>query len=172
MNYLANLNSHAAQLVLTVFLFIVVSAGSAFSDGNQNSDAIIGIWRTQSTSEITIKPCNTGYCGYVTKVVVPDRIKRQYGADVAKMRGNIIDGLNKNPSLRNRPLQGLQVLSLRIQSSRSQLKGQIYNPEDGQTYNGFMQIVGSNKLRLSGCVLFNLLCRGEDWTRVTRVSSL
>ncbi len=172
MQYLAKINSHAARLALTAFLFVAVSATSVFSGNDHNSDTIIGIWRTESTSEITIKPCDTGYCGYVTKVVVPDRIKRQYGADVAKMAGNIIDGLNKNPKLRARPLQGLQVLSLNGDISSNQLKGQIYNPEDGQTYNGFMQIVGSNKLRLSGCVLFNLICRGEDWTRVTRVSAL
>jgi len=172
MRYLAKLKSHTARLVAAAGVIISVFTASAFPASGQGVNSIIGTWRTKSTSEITIKPCDTGYCGYVTKVVVPARIKRQYGADVAKMAGNIIDGLNKNPRLRNRPLQGLQVLSLRMETSRNQLKGQIYNPEDGQTYNGFMQIVGSNKLRLSGCVLFNLFCRGEDWTRVTRVSSL
>jgi len=172
MRYLAKISTYITRLVAASFIIILVSTGSAFSDSGQGGNTIVGIWRTQSTSEITIVPCGTGYCGYISKVVVPDRLKRQYSAEVARMRGNILDGLNKDPSLRNRPIQGLQVLSLNVQVSTNRLNGKIYNPEDGKTYNGFLVIVRSDMVRLSGCVLFNLLCRGEDWTRVTKVSAL
>jgi len=172
MRYLAKINSHITRLAAAVLAVSLGFSGVAVGDGGRNGGEIVGIWKTQSSSEITIMPCDVGYCGYITKVVVPQFILRKYGADVERMRGNIVDGLNKDPGLRSRPIQGLQILSLYSQAAPNRLGGQIYNPEDGKTYEGFLEIVGSDKLRLSGCVLFNLFCRGENWTRVTTVSAL
>ena len=69
--------------------------------------------------------------------------------------------------MRGRPVLGLQILSLEAEFSRGKMKGVIYNPEDGETYEGFLEMLDNNNIRLSGCVLFNLFCMGEDWVRAT-----
>ena len=42
--------------------------------------------------------------------------------------------------------------------------GEIFNPRDGKTYTGKVQLEKANELTLSGC-LMGFLCKGETWTR-------
>ena len=44
-------------------------------------------------------------------------------------------------------------------------KGKVYNAEDGKTYTGVMTLVNDNALKLEGCVLGGLICKGETWKR-------
>ena len=148
---------------------LLVSIGLAYSASasSPTEQVILGTWITETRSHVTIVPCPAGYCGYITKVVVAEQILKRYGDEVEAMGDNVIDGLNKDPALRNRPLQGLQILTLEpLETSSSRINGRIYNPEDGETYDGFLEVVNADTIRLSGCVLFNLMCRGEDWKRV------
>jgi uncharacterized protein (DUF2147 family) len=43
--------------------------------------------------------------------------------------------------------------------------GQVYNAEDGKTYSGKITPVGTDQLKLRGCVFFPL-CKTQTWTRV------
>ena len=72
---------------------------------------------------------------------------------------------NKDPELRNRPMLGLQILTLLPSTKPNIYDGEIYNPEDGNTYSGYVEMTGADVARLNGCVLFNVICRGEDWYR-------
>ncbi len=151
-------------------LLLVSMAGLLFSMAAQaaagvENSPVVGTWTTLSQSQITITPCETGYCGYITKIVVPDRIREKYGDNLDALQGNYVDTLNKDPSLRQRPIQGLQILSLEAEFSQGRLNGTVYNPEDGETYEGFLEMLDFDNVRLSGCVLFNLICMGENWTR-------
>jgi uncharacterized protein (DUF2147 family) len=76
------------------------------------------------------------------------------------------DQRNKDPELRNRPMLGLQILTLQPSDQPHVLNGDIYNPQDGNTYSGYVEILGPDMVRLNGCVMFNVICRGEDWVRV------
>jgi uncharacterized protein (DUF2147 family) len=73
---------------------------------------------------------------------------------------------NKDPLLRSRPMLGLQILTLRPGSKPGIYDGEIYNPQDGNTYSGYVEMLSLDQARLNGCVLFNVICRGEDWVRV------
>ncbi len=42
-------------------------------------------------------------------------------------------------------------------------RGNIYNPEDGQTYKATMRLKSANTLLVEGCVLF--ICREQVWRR-------
>jgi uncharacterized protein (DUF2147 family) len=44
--------------------------------------------------------------------------------------------------------------------------GQVYNAEDGKTYAGNIIKEGPNTLKLEGCALGGLVCKGQTWTRV------
>jgi uncharacterized protein (DUF2147 family) len=127
---------------------------------------IEGVWLTDSKSEMTISPCGQGWCGYITKIVVPERIKKQYGDDLEAIGDNYTDAMNPDPDLRDRPILGLQILTLKASSREKVFDGEIYNPEDGKTYSGYLEVVSDKKLVLNGCVMMGLFCKGEDWTRV------
>jgi uncharacterized protein (DUF2147 family) len=43
--------------------------------------------------------------------------------------------------------------------------GQVYNVEDGKTYSGSLTLQGVRSLKLEGCVLGGLICKGQMWTR-------
>lgn len=127
---------------------------------------ISGTWLTEQMSEITISPCETGHCGYLSKILVP---KEKYAAKRAAIEAAGVDKLrdqmNKNPQLQDRPLLGLQILNLDKQRSAVLYEGEVYNPEDGNTYFGKVEVVDSGKIRLTGCGFFNLVCKSEEWVR-------
>lgn len=140
----------------------VLAAGAAMAES-----PIEGTWVTALRSEITILPCPEGFCGFITKVVVPEHIlKANEGAGIDQMdEEDFFDANNKDPALRTRPIMGLQILTLRAAQKPLVYDGEIYNPEDGNTYSGYMEVLSTDAVRLNGCVLFNVLCRGEDWVR-------
>lgn len=126
---------------------------------------IEGVWLTDTKSEMTIARCVEGYCGYISKIVVPDHIVAKYGDDLKAIGDNFTDYNNKDPGLRQRPIQGLQILTLRPGNNPWFFEGEIYNPEDGNVYSGSVEVLGADSLRLKGCVLY-VLCQEQEWTRV------
>lgn len=129
---------------------------------------IEGVWRAQLESEITIKPCELGYCGYLTRIVVPEGILSAEEAEAAAAMApeDYFDYRNEDPALRNRPMLGLHMLTLRPSDKPNIFDGEVYNPQDGKTYSGYVELTGPDSLRLNGCVLYNIVCMGEDWVRV------
>ncbi|MBJ3785367.1 DUF2147 domain-containing protein [Devosia sediminis] len=127
-----------------------------------------GVWRTQLLSEVTIAACPEGFCGTLSHIVVPEGMLEGAEAEAAAAMtpDQFFDQRNEDPALRNRPMLGLQILTLQQGAEPYIFDGEIYNPEDGKTYTGYIEVLGPDMLRLNGCVLFNVICRGEDWTRV------
>lgn len=73
----------------------------------------------------------------------------------------------RNPDLakRSRPTLGMPVL-LNMQLSRTGWwEGEIYNSENGRTYQSRIALLDADTLRVEGCVL-GFLCGGQKWTRV------
>lgn len=127
-----------------------------------------GVWRAQLLSEVTIQACELGYCGFLTTIVVPSEglSPEEAAAAAAMSPEQFFDYRNENPALRNRPMQDLHLLTLRPGDRPAIFDGEIYNPQDGKTYSGYVELTGPDTIRLNGCVLYNVICRGEDWTRV------
>jgi uncharacterized protein (DUF2147 family) len=66
-----------------------------------------------------------------------------------------------------RPTLGSTVIiNMRPSSSQARWDGQIHNPQNGQTHNANVRLVGDNTLRVEGCVLGGMFCGGQRWTRV------
>jgi uncharacterized protein (DUF2147 family) len=107
----------------------------------------IGNWRVKDgTALIRIAPCGGSFCGTISWTSSPG-----------------LDEHNPDPSKRDRPIVGTQIL-LRMQAAGAdRWDGKIYNPENGKTYTGHITLVDPNTLRVQGCLL--LFCGGEDWTR-------
>lgn len=128
-----------------------------------------GTWVTPDKAEMTIAECHEGYCGTLSKIVISDEQVAAYGARAADIKvEDLTDTFNENPTLKGRPMLGLQILSLRATDNPWHFEGQIYNPQDGKTYAGFMEVTGADSVVLKGCALY-VLCQEQTWTRVIEV---
>lgn len=108
-----------------------------------------GTWQRANGTQIRIAPCQKGMCG-----------------TIVFMRKPRTDTENPDPSLRNRPLVGLTILYDMVPARReAQWKGKVYNAENGKTYSGYITLIDADTMKLEGCILGGLACKGENWTR-------
>jgi uncharacterized protein (DUF2147 family) len=83
------------------------------------------------------------------------------------------DSENPDPALRSRPTLGMPILiNMKEATNRTWSgnveqvwKGEVYNAENGKTYDSNIKLVNPNTLKIEGCVL-GVLCGGQEWTRV------
>jgi uncharacterized protein (DUF2147 family) len=75
------------------------------------------------------------------------------------------DENNPDPAKRARSMLGLPIL-INMQPGNKQWEGEVYNAENGETYNSTIALKAPDVLRIEGCVLGGLICGGENWTRV------
>ena len=122
---------------------LLVGAASA------ETGRIAGVWLTENgDSKIRMSPCGKTYCGTVVWA-----------------KTNSLDEQNPDPALRKRSIVGMPLTKdMRATGDRG-YAGSIYNPDNGKTYSVTMQVKGSDKLEVEGCVL-GFLCGGESWSRL------
>jgi uncharacterized protein (DUF2147 family) len=157
----------AAAIAFAAVVQAAAAAPAVSSAPAAPGSLIEGVWLTAAKSEITVTPCPDDYCGAITKIVVPDDLYQQNKAAIDAMGATSFkDQMNKDPALRGRPILGLTILKLHPGNKPQIYDGEIYNPQDGNTYSGYIEVLGPNKIRLNGCILYNIICKGEDWTRV------
>jgi uncharacterized protein (DUF2147 family) len=135
---------------------------------------IEGVWLDSTQSEITVVPCEQGFCGNISKIVVPPKLYAEHQKEIDAIGpAGFTDLKNKDPKLRDRPILGLTILALHATDQPGVFDGTIYDPDSGNTFSGSLTLLGPDKMRLEGCfdvpganLLKNLLCRDRDWTRV------
>jgi uncharacterized protein (DUF2147 family) len=76
-----------------------------------------------------------------------------------------VDSYNPKPAERNHPTLGLHILLAMKPTKPGLWQGEVYNPENGKTYDSRMSLASQDVLKIEGCVL-GFLCGGENWTRV------
>lgn len=115
-----------------------------------------GKWLTEDgKGHVLFEECGAKLCGKIVWL-------RDPRDDSGKP---LVDALNEDESLRNRPILGLKLTELE-QSGPSLWQGTIYNPEDGKSYKVEAAIQKDGSLLIKGCVLGGLLCDDQTWTRV------
>jgi len=115
------------------------------------SKSVLGEWTTPNGSVVDVYHCGTNVCA---KLV-----------GVSQQAASHVDMQNPNPSLRRRSLCGLEIGSgFRLTSTDHAEGGQLYDPESGNTYSGWMTSDG-NTLQLRGYVGISFFGRTEKWTR-------
>lgn len=116
---------------------------------------VVGLWRTpvDGGGTVRISRCGADICGTIV--------------DSPRLRANPDqrDVRNRDAAKRDRRLQGLTMLRASPTGSRRWGDGWVYNPEDGRTYNGSIELAADGTLRLRGCVVAPL-CRTQTWSRV------
>ncbi len=136
----------AATFLLTGLSLAVLAAGSAGAAEPQPT----GEWRTANgLANIRIDDCDGALWGIISWEKEPGGV----------------DSNNPNPAERNRPMLGLHIL-LNMKPTKPGLwQGEVYNAENGKTYDSKISLASPDVLRIEGCVL-GFLCGGENWTRV------
>jgi uncharacterized protein (DUF2147 family) len=116
-----------------------------------------GTWLTENgRSRIRIADCGGALCGTIVWLKEPN------DPDTGKPK---VDKNNTDASKRGRPLIGVPIVLSMKPNGSSKWSGQVYNAEDGKTYSGNIIEQGPNALKLEGCALGGLVCKGQTWTR-------
>jgi uncharacterized protein (DUF2147 family) len=138
----------------------------AWSTGATAGMLVEGTWVTPEQAEMTIAPCGEVLCGTLSKIVITQEHVQQYGSEAEGIKvEDLTDMFNEDPALKSRPMLGLQILTLRATENPWRFEGEIYNPRDGKTYAGSMEVMGADTVVLKGCALY-ILCQEQTWTRV------
>lgn len=133
---------------------LVALIGLALAATNTPLDSVVGRWKTETRGGIVeIARCGPSICG---RILTSDKLRTDPG---------LKDLNNRDAAQRNRPLKGLTILSGFKADGDAWTGGQIYNAEDGKTYNAKVTPTGPDQLKVRGCV-FVPLCKTQTWTRV------
>jgi uncharacterized protein (DUF2147 family) len=117
----------------------------------------IGTWRTENDrSLVRIATCGAGLCGTVVSLKEPN------DPETGKPK---TDKFNADTSKRTRSLIGVAILLNAKPSGPNKWVGQVYNAEDGKTYDGTLTEVSPTSLKLEGCALAGFICKSQIWTR-------
>ncbi|MCJ2026755.1 DUF2147 domain-containing protein [Methylobacterium sp. J-067] len=121
-----------------------------------------GTWLTgDGRAKIQIDRCGANashVCGKVVWLKVPT-------TDTGAPRTDI---KNPDPKKRARPVIGLQLIE-GLRPEDGKFSGQIYNVEEGKTYDVSVERESESELSVSGCLL-KVLCGSQTWTRVPVVN--
>ena len=136
------------------FASFALAFSLAFASAASAQD-VTGRWRNPAEAgDLVIYPCGDKICG------------KGVASDTSKPEDDTKDVKNKNPELRSRPLNGLEVMHGFAGGPKTWSGGSIYRPADGNTYSGRMELVDPNTLKLTGCVVAPL-CQSQIWKRVS-----
>jgi uncharacterized protein (DUF2147 family) len=119
---------------------------------------LLGNWLTENgRSRVRIADCGGALCGTLVWLKEPN------DPETGKPK---TDKNNADAGKRGRPLIGVPIVLGMKPSAADKWTGQVYNAEDGKTYSGNITAQGPNALKLEGCALGGLVCKGQTWTRV------
>ena len=113
-----------------------------------------GMWLSADGDvKLKVSRCGENICGNIDWLKNPND-------DSGKPK---IDKNNADPSKRSRPIMGSAVILPMKSDGADKWSGQVYNAEDGKTYNGSFTLAGASKAELKGCVA--IICKTKVWTR-------
>lgn len=116
-----------------------------------------GSWLTEGgKSKVRIADCGGALCGTI------EWLKEPNDPETGKPK---TDKNNADAGKRTRPVIGVAIVLSMKPNGTDKWSGQVYNAEDGKTYSGNIMMQSANALKLEGCALGGLLCKGQTWTR-------
>ena len=134
------------------FLF-VASTGLLAAVGASAADPRGHYLTASGNLEVEVAPCGSAWCGTVTQVIANHSMSRP---------GETMQAADTRPAL------GMTLLSGFVPDGDDAAKawrGQIYNRENGKTYDCLMSIDDAGNLQLHAYVLFPLFGKTQVWPR-------
>ena len=123
--------------------------------GARAATPAIGTWLSaDGGTKVRISDCGGKLCGKVVWLSDP------IGADGKPKT----DRFNEDEAKRSRPLLGVTVVQGMAPNGENKWSGQIYNADDGKTYQAHVTVISADSMNVQGCVL-GFLCKSQKWTR-------
>lgn len=143
----------ASRIALPLALALSVGLMAAMT-GAADANNLVGRWQTPSEQGyIDLYECGSKICG------------RGVPTEAQKAGPDVKDVKNHDPALRNRSLNGLEILHDFAGGPTVWTGGAIYRPADGNTYSGKLELLDSSTMRMTGCVMAPL-CKSYVWKKV------
>jgi len=128
------------------------AAAPAWADIPTPVLAAEGVWRNpKDTVHIELKPCGGQVCGFVV-----------WASEKAEAAARKVSG---------KALLGQQLMRNFVIGSDHVGRGKVYVPDLNATFSGTAQQVDARTLRARGCLLANVLCKSQVWTRIDNLPS-
>jgi uncharacterized protein (DUF2147 family) len=138
-----------------IWLGLVLFASGVQIAVAQPAQRALGIWADEDgKSNIEIANCGGSLCGRVVWLKEPKNGNGQLKTDVN----------NPDAAQRSRPILGLTIIRGLQPDDDSQLKGLVYNAEDGKIYDFYLK-PRRTTMEVEGCFAI-FLCGSQTWTRV------
>jgi uncharacterized protein (DUF2147 family) len=116
-----------------------------------------GHWLTESGNlEVDIEPCNAALCGTVVKVLANHSMSNP---------GETMHAVDTRPAL------GMEILKDFTVAGAGEWKGQIYNRENGNTYDCNLSLDSPDRLRIRAYRFLPLFGKTQIWTRVVTTAA-
>ena len=141
------------RYISMVLLFTAIS----FTGFAQNKDAILGQW-INSTGEAHVEIYKKGV-KYFGKIVWLKTQKDEKGIVKTDLK-------NPDPSLRSKPILGMEMLRDFVYDDGKWTDGKIYDPKSGKTYSCNMNIKENGDLNMRGYIGISIIGRSEVWKRI------
>ena len=115
----------------------------------------IGLWLTSDgEAKIRITRCEKGICGTIVWLKEPNDSDGKPKTD----RENVDQDLKK------RPMLGLEIFHNLQQLAPNKYQGSLYNPDDGRTYDGQLELGLDGLIKMKGCVFGGVICDDDVWS--------
>lgn len=132
-------------VLLSSALFVL----AAIAAPHQAAPSIAGRYLTEDGAGVVqIAPCGGAMCGRLVQI-----LKAKPGAPK-------VDVNNRNPALRNRPIQGITILDS-LTDNGADWRGTIYDPRNGKSYKSIVSRNQDGSLKVRGCIAF--FCQTQRW---------
>ena len=127
-------------------------AGLSVSHVALADEGLPGVWKNPKGSvHVSISNCGSGACGEVAWAS-------------AKAKADARKGGTEN-------LVGLQLFRNFTPQKERVWKGRVFIPDLNATFTGTADLVGYDALKVRGCLLPNVLCKSQVWTRVENTTA-
>lgn len=139
---------------ISILLFFVGVSSVSYA---QKTDDILGKWLNASgEGHIEIYKKGDKYFGKLAWIKEPNDENGKPKTDIK----------NPNPSFRNKPVFGIELLKDFIFEDKRWTDGSIYDPKSGKTYSCNLTLKDQNHLNVRGYIGISLIGRSEVWKRV------
>ncbi|NOU08217.1 MAG: DUF2147 domain-containing protein [Hyphomicrobiaceae bacterium] len=123
---------------------------------------IAGVWIDHTgRGAVEIAPCGQRLCGHIywLQSTVDTKTGRQ-----------LVDHKNPDTAKRRQPMCGVQIITNLVKTGTGRAGviwggGKIYNPEDGDSHDVEVQLLGPDRLQVMGYAGFKFLNETYTWTR-------
>ncbi len=132
---------------------LTVATGLVCAEATAQASHVLGFWQEPTGSVIHVERCGDSICASLVQI--------------SKQTPYKIDGQNRDPALRTRPLCNLRIGEGFHATDENRAEGgMLYDPKSGRSYHGSMTAEG-NTLKLRGFIGISVFGRTETWTRAT-----